>query len=401
MTRKYKILVCPANDGGCSYYRAWGPYKKLQEKYPDRIEVRYNKNPLGIIEEGEKGGTWEQDWKFEDMHWADIVMTQNISNFGGQYTARIIGKAKEFGKFTHYDTDDLLTDLYDGHRLKQVYKDKGLSEITKFIYAHSDLVTVTQKKFAERIKPFIQNGTLAVIKNAIDYTMPCWNGAKIPPPRKNICRFGWAGGIHHEEDVKEFAGIPYRVNQKAGRENIQWDFYGCPPIAKDDDKEQWQIHVWENYKKNLLGGFKGASNWQIYNAVGAEQYGFFFSRMDVALAPLKMNNFNDSKSDIKVAECGRYKVPLIASDVGCYNETIINGETGFLIPPDAPKSEWVRVLTKVVKDKKLRIRMGENLHDITEQLFDLNKVVGNRLFLYDHCFDEREKVECQTVQKLK
>ena len=399
MSRKYKILVCPANDGGCAYYRAWGPFKKLEEKYPDRVEIRYNKNPLGLEEEGDNAGSWKQDWKFEDMHWADIVMTQNICNFGGQYTARIVGKAKEFGKFVHFDTDDLLTDLYDGHRLKQVYKDKGLSDITKFIYSHSDLVTVTQKKFAERIKPYITHGTLAVVKNAIDYTLPCWNGNPVPPPRKKVCRFGWAGGIHHEEDVKEFAGIPFLVNQKAGRENVLWDFYGCPPIAPDDTKEAWQLEVWKNYKSTLLRGFKGSANWQIYNAVGAEQYGFFFSRMDAALAPLQMNAFNDSKSDIKVAECGRYKVPLIASDVGCYSDTIINWETGYLIPPDAPKSLWVKVLTRIAKDKKLRLRMGENLHQITQEMFDLNKVVGNRIYLYDHCFDRRNTIECQVSGK--
>ena len=226
--------------------------------------------------------------------------------------------------------------------------------------------------------------------------MPCWNGAKVPPPKKNVCRLGWAGGIHHEEDVKEFAGIPHFVNQRVGRENCQWDFYGCPPIAPDDKKEAWQLEVWKNYKNHLLRGFKGARNWNIFNAVGAEDYGFFYTRMELALAPLQMNDFNDSKSDIKVAECGRYKVPLIASDVGCYNETIINGETGYLIDPEAPRTEWVKTLTKVIKDKKLRTKMGENLHSITQELFDLNKVAKNRMVLYDHCFDKIGRIECQT-----
>jgi hypothetical protein len=42
----------------------------------------------------------------------------------------------------------LLTDLYEGHRLYGVYKEHKLDEITKAIYANSDLVTVTQRKFA-------------------------------------------------------------------------------------------------------------------------------------------------------------------------------------------------------------------------------------------------------------
>ena len=381
MVEKIKLLVCPANDGGCAYYRAWDPYKKLVELYPDEIEIRFDKNPLGLDLSSMQ---WDTSFEFENMKWADIVMTQNISNYGGEYTARIVGKAQEFGKLTIYDTDDLLTNLYDGHRLVDVYKERGLSDITKFIYHHSDLVTVTQTKFAERIAQYC-TGALAIVKNAIDYNLPCWNHPKVPPPRKNITRIGWAGGIHHEEDVKEFAGVPGMVNQRAGRENINWGFFGKPPVDPEKGPD-WQHDVWDNYQRTLLKGFSGARNWDIHPALPAADYGVIFAHIDLAIAPLQMNEFNDSKSDIKVAECGRYKIPLIASDVGCYADTIKNGVTGYLISPSAPKSEWVRILTKVVKDRKHRIEMGENLHKITEQLFDLNKVARGRLDLIKEVF---------------
>ncbi len=42
--------------------------------------------------------------------------------------------AKEFGKFVWYDTDDLLTNIYDDHRLKQLYLDNDLENLTKYIY---------------------------------------------------------------------------------------------------------------------------------------------------------------------------------------------------------------------------------------------------------------------------
>ena len=102
-----------------------------------------------------------------------------------------------------------------------------------------------------------------------------------------------------------------------------------------------------------------------------------------------MNAFNDSKSEIKVAECGRYSIPLIASNVGCYDETIINGETGWLLEPNATASDWTRVLTKVAKDKKWREEMGSNLHEVTEKYFNLNKVVKYRLDLYDQYFENK------------
>lgn len=382
MSNKLKILVCPANQGGCAYYRAILPARKLQELFPDQVEVRTNYNPLGIFEEGEKRGTFDPDYKYEDLKWADIVWTNNLSNWGGPYTARLVGKAKEFGKFVHYDTDDLLTDLYEDHRLHKTYTDQNLGEITKFIYNHADLTTVTQKKFAARVKPFC-GGVLAVVKNSIDYNLPCWNQPKIIPRNKNLMRIGWAGGIHHEADIKEFVGIPNLVNQKAGRENVYWGFYGCPSPPKPGEPEDWQHEVWRNYKKIILAGFKGKPNWQIYNAIHPDHYGGIYSNMDIAIAPLQMNNFNDSKSEIKVAECGRYGVPLIASNVGCYDETIINGKTGYLIPHDAPKSEWVRILTKCIKNPKHVKEMGQNLKKVTDEYFDINKVAKYRMELYD------------------
>jgi len=206
--------------------------------------------------------------------------------------------------------------------------------------------------------------------------------------KNKFTKIGWAERIHHEEDVKEFAGIPTLVNQKVGRENIHWGFYGKPPPEKNPDgtnkaiKDDWQQDVWLNYERILLKGFNGAKNWDIYPAYPTDKYGAFYSNMDIAIAPLQMNPFNDSKSEIKVAEAGRYKIPLIASNVGCYSETIVNGITGYLINPGSPKSSWVDVLTRVIKDKKHRQEMGENLHKTTEENFNLNKMVHLRLYVY-------------------
>lgn len=342
---------------------------------PDKVEIRYNDNPLMI---DEKNPTPPPNDKLEDMNWADIVFVANMLKFGGPYTARVCQVAKELGKFFHFDTDDLLTDLYEEHHLYAVYKDNKLDEITKFLYNNSDLVTVTQFKFADRIKPFVGK-TLAVIKNTLDYTLPAWNQ---PKTKAKFCRIGYAAGIHHRGDVKVFSAIPHLVNQKVGKENVKWDFYGHPPPDPSKPKDGWEAKVWPEYLSKLLRGFKGHKNYQIHYALPPKDYGVYYSNMDVAIAPLEMNNFNDSKSDIKVAECSRYKIPLIASNVGCYEETIINGETGYLLDPDAPKTEWCKILTKLIKDKEHRIELGKNLHERTKDLFDGRKNAVKRYEIY-------------------
>lgn len=384
--KKLKILVVNPNQGGCAYYRSLMPYHKLQELYPDLVDIKFDENPLKL---DLKTGKFEYPGAESgeappDMKWAHVVLINNISNFGGPYTAKVQEMAHKAGKFVHFDTDDLLTELYDEHHLIDVYKNQGLSDLTKHLYYNSHLVTVTQVKFADRIKPFCR-GVLAVVKNAIDYRLPCWNHPKVP---SKAVRVGWAGGIHHNPDVKVFSNVPHLVNQKVGRENVFWDFYGMPPPPKtEQEKKDWQNNVWNHYKAELLKGFKGQRNWNTHYAVGPSDYGVFYANMDVAIAPLKMNAFNDSKSDIKVAEAGRYKVPLVASNIGCYSDVIKNGQTGYLLDPDAPKSEWIRILSKIVKDHKHRKELGENLHKITEELFDINKVVKYRLDVYEKCFE--------------
>jgi glycosyltransferase involved in cell wall biosynthesis len=394
LQRKLKILVFVPNYGGCAYYRVLMPFSVLAKLYSNVVEVKFDQNPLRWNEK-----TKQEEFDPEVFNWPDIVVTNNIPDKGMNYLARVLGKTKEANKIFWFDTDDLLTELYAGHRLESVYKEQKLSENTKFVYYNSDLVSVTQDKFAQRIRPFCGNKTLlSILKNAIDYTLPCWNAPKVVVPKDKFVRVGWAGGIHHEEDVKEFAGIPWTVNQRVGKENVRWDFYGKPPLDPTNP-EKWQHDVWKNYERTLAAGFKAYKNYTINPAMNPNDsvdskgrtipgYGHMFANMDVGIAPLQMNSFNDSKSDIKVAELGRYKVPLIASNVGCYAETIIDGETGYLIDPGPQsKKRWAEVLIKVIKDKDLRKYMGENLHKITEEYFDINKTVHNRLNFIQYYFD--------------
>ena len=398
---KLKILACPANEGGCAYYRIILPMQKLMELHGDEVEVRIDMNPLGwdkeAMEKEGRSGIVHKDYTPSNFEWADVVFHQNIHNFGGPYTVEVMRRAANMGKLTHYDNDDLLTDLYEGHRLYDVYTDAKLAEMTKHIYSFVDIVSVTQRKFAERISEYCGRA-LVIIKNSIDYNLPCWNAPKVRAPRKKITRIGWVGGIHHEEDVQEFPMVAAKVNTKVGAENVHWGFYGRPPMPMKDGQPDpdWQQDVWKNYEKQLSKGMRH-KNYQIYHALPGDKYGHMYTNIDVAIAPLQFNNFNDSKSEIKVAECGRYAVPLVATDCGCYDETIINGETGFLISPENNPTDWCNALSKLAKDPKRRIEMGQNLKEVTDKYFDINKNVKGRIELYKEILMKKAEVQVDPV----
>lgn len=286
---KLKILVFKPNDGGCSYYRCISPAKKLEEKFSHAVEIRWDDNPLRMNPEN---GQVDPNWNFDTIKWADIVWTNNIPNFGAHYLQKVIQVCYDNGKLFHFDTDDLLTELYSGHRLEGLYKEQKLSDFTKEVYRHSHLVTVTQRKFAEYIKEHIGVGVLAVVKNAIDYNLPGWNIPKKPSKKVRII---WAAGIHHEEDVKEFASVPGLVNQLCGKENIEWILLGHPGNPPPGKKKEWQHQVWDNYINKFTKGLKGAKNLKVFPALPPSDYGVYLSEGDIAIAPLQMNKFNDSK----------------------------------------------------------------------------------------------------------
>tara|TARA_A100001515_G_scaffold134786_1_gene125211 strand:+ start:686 stop:1849 length:1164 start_codon:yes stop_codon:yes gene_type:complete len=382
---KLKILVVPANDGGCSYYRAIMPFQKLKQHCPDDVDIKFNKNPIDWVMEKQ---TSDPESTFEDLKWADIVMTQNISNFGPQFMVLLFKKAKEHGCFIHFDTDDLLTEIYKGHRLYDIYQERDLATLTKAMYNNADLVSVTQRKFADRIAQWV-SGTLVVIKNAIDFDLPCWNLPKQPrKSKKQPCKIGWVGGIHHEQDVKQVPNLGISVNAKVGAENVRWGFYGRPPVepGKEDD---WQQDVWNEYTRILVGPQKH-KNWNVFGAMSSDRYGGMYTNIDVAIAPLEWNNFNDSKSEIKLMEAGRYGIPLIATDCGAYDEVIQNGVTGYLISKENKIADWTRALTKCIKDPKHTLEMGRRLKSIVDERYDINKTVHLRLDLYNQLLKRNE-----------
>lgn len=402
MNRKLRILVAPSNKGGCSQHRLYLPFQKIEELYSDEVELKFNENPLGLDTSSQTFKYFDPEQRpyrgeIPDIDWADIVVTNNIHNFGISYTAAILMESKLRGKLAHWDTDDLLINIYEGHRLKKTYVDNNLEQGAKELYAVADLVTVTQQKFAEKIAPyaFQNNGQIAIIKNCLDLNHETWKMPKVPNP-KNICRFGWVGGIHHDVDVKQIFGIFSAVNQKVGAEKVFWGMYGKPSIPKEDADNQWQMDVWRGYEKYLAGTIRGRrKNYQIYGAMPTTHYGQFYTNIDCSIAPLEPNEFNDSKSHIKAVEAGAYKMPLIATNVGDYDSIIIPNETGILISPENSKSEWIRQLTRVAKDKKFREEMGKNLHEVVSREFDLNKVVYKRIELYKQLLDWDNKKDEQ------
>ena len=72
---------------------------------------------------------------------------------------------------------------------------------------------------------------------------------------------------------------------------------------------------------------------------------------DIGIIPLVNTEFNKCKSELKYIEFTALGVPIVASDVDAYKDTIEEGVTGFLANNE---DEWVNKLSMLIEDPKLR-----------------------------------------------
>lgn len=86
---------------------------------------------------------------------------------------------------------------------------------------------------------------------------------------------------------------------------------------------------------------------------------YLIKQVDINVAPLTDNIFNEAKSENKWVEAALVKVPTVASNVGAFKECIIQNETGILC---ADKNEWVEALEKLIDFPVLRSTIAERAY---------------------------------------
>lgn len=93
------------------------------------------------------------------------------------------------------------------------------------------------------------------------------------------------------------------------------------------------------------------------------------SQVDINLAPLVDSVFNQAKSEIKWIEAALVKVPTIASHIGAFADTVIDGQTGLL----AKDSEWKEKLESLILSADLRRELAENAYAFVLENCSLDK----------------------------
>ena len=79
--------------------------------------------------------------------------------------------------------------------------------------------------------------------------------------------------------------------------------------------------------------------------------------LDIAVAPLEDNLFNQCKSNLRLLEYGAMSWPVVCADVLTYQT---NNPPVIRVKPSVP--DWLAALNRLIDDEPERLRLGQELH---------------------------------------
>ena len=248
-----------------------------------------------------------------------------------------------------YEIDDLLFYLPENHPLQ---KDRSFSKnfIPMLVAINrADLVTVSTAPLAQYLKPF--NSNVRVLPNYLNDDL--WEFQPVSEKTQNDFPIviGYIGGSTHQSDISMIANALIRIKNEF-EEKVILKFWGVEPPQEliSHSKIGWQPIV-ASYKE--------------YAEVFRHQH------IDILIAPLEDNLFNQSKSCLKYLEYSTLGVPGVFSKGKSFESVVEHGKTGFLA---ASEDEWVSCLEDLLESPELRLRIAKNAQES----------VKNNYLLSDH-----------------
>jgi processive 1,2-diacylglycerol beta-glucosyltransferase len=251
---------------------------------------------------------------------ADILILHLLSEHD---LLPILEERKRQGRPTIYELSDNIMALHEGVGIRGWFSDPVNLALAFQYMRMADAVQVTGSGLADQFR--YVNARMVIFENQMD-TM----GQVGHKPAGRVI-LGWAGSSGHKRDIEEVSEAIARVM----RECLQIDF------AFMGDEAIYHL---------LLDALP--SGRIFYTPPGTlEEYLAFLQKLDIGLAPLEDNPYNQCRSDVKFLEyASRGVVPVLRS-LTPYRASAEHGKTAFLY--ETPQ-ELAEILSWIARDTDLR-----------------------------------------------
>ena len=397
MDKKIKMLVIPSDTTGVGKFRSVDPHVYIAEHYGDEfdVDVVYNM-PNGDLEAFLK--------QYDLIHIHKQLDKQ----------CKIIDMIKFLGIPVILDIDDHFK-LGNDHPMSITAKKERWHEPIIEHLKRADYVTTTTPIFANVIKPYNKN--VKVFPNAINpeekqYAVP-------KTPRTDKLRVGVICGSSHMKDLELLNGIAKQIN----KDKVQFvlcgfDTRGTRTIYKEDGKVETrpilpEESVWCDYEKIFTDNYNIVSpqhkeflmKYMAYTddpfvdepyrrmwTRDINEYATHYSNVDCLIAPLKENEFNKVKSELKEIECGFTHTAFIGQNFGAYTINLvpmiekggkINEEgTALLVDSSKNHKQWAKYINKLADDADMLKKLQDNLYNFVKDRYSLAEICKQRVEFY-------------------
>lgn len=302
------VLAHVADRWGCGHYRVIQPFETLRAA--GHLEGMLSDTTLLPAEMA----------RFDP----DVIILQRQI---GEQRLEAMRRIKAFSRaFKVYELDDYLPKLpvksaYRAGIPKDAMKAlrRGLGYVDRFVVSTDALA----EAFAE-LHPDIR-----VAKNRLPPAW--WSGRESRRMRGQKPRVGWAGGAGHGGDLAILVDV---IKELA--DEVEWVFFGmCPTEVVPLVHEAHAGVRIEDYPAKLAS-----------------------LDLDLALAPLEHNLFNECKSNLRLLEYGICGYPVVCSDIRCYRDDAL--------PVTRVRNrfkEWVDAIRMHTHDLSAAAKAGDLLRD--------------------------------------
>lgn len=300
------ILAHPSDDTGCGQYRVIKPLSAMmQEGISDGLISFRALVPAEL----------------ERLKPDTIVFQRPLAREFLEY----MRNTKSYSNaFKVYEIDDLITNI----PIKNYFKSQHPKDTVKLLregIAHVDRLIVSTTGLAEAYSGWHKDIQIAELKLPPVW----WCNLNVTRTEHKKPRVGWAGGSSHLGDLELIADV---VKDLA--DEVDWIFFGmCPSKLRPYIKEFHSgvpIHMYPQKLASL--------------------------DLDLAVAPLENNQFNDCKSNLRLLEYGTCGFPVICSNTRAFMES--------KLPVQIVKNkfkEWTSAIRSHVNDLDACRVKGKNL----------------------------------------
>lgn len=409
MNKKIKMLVIPSDRTGVGKFRSVDPHVYIAEHYNDDFDV--------------------------DIMYLEDIPTNDIEDFLKKYDLihihkqldkelRLMSTIKFLGIPVIVDVDDYYY-LGNDHPMSLSAKKEKWHEAVIRHLEMADYVSTTTDIYAKELKK--HNKNVLVFPNAID------------PNEKQYCqeknksdklRVGLICGSSHLHDIELLNGIAETAKQNS---NVQlvlcgFDTNGTRTIYHNDTGQVErrpilpQESVWFDYERIITDNYKYISrehrDFLLRFVKGVDdpftnepyrrmwtrninQYATHYENVDVLLAPLKENDFNKMKSQLKEIEAGFTHTALIAQNFGAYTIDLVPfrefggkiNENGTALLVDSRKNhkDWAKNINFLAEHPEYVEKLKENLYNFVKNKYSLEKVCEERVNVYKHIVENFKK----------